>query len=448
MKNEKQINQTEMLDDEQDYTGITFFDVLGVLFGRKLLLLIVTASLFLASTIGILLYNKSKSTYVGFYEYYVSGLADGRYVDGSRFDVRDLITLEKLKQYQSEHEELAKLNVENVYYNGVIRSIEREITYREDKEKSTEENPVYVIAKDGYKIVLAKNAISAKEAKVLVKAIADEANIISQSIVDNADYSQFLTLYNQSNNYDQQLDYLSKQYEKIFNNYSNLIDQYGDVIVKDSLKLSDIRLQMQEYFQKITFNSLKQELDFNGYVKDFNQYEMILLKQKEALSREKDVANLKKQELIAQRDALLGAAGQLQTLELSAYNEEIIELTNRIFDIDEEIAIIQLKLDNKNRTDADYLESKAEFEAKLSNHCAKLREFTNEYTNYEKEIVKKYSIVYFDSNAIVSSRDGINKFMYIGIAAVGSFVIALIVNLCLDGKKLSKKAKIEKSETK
>lgn len=432
---------------EEKESGISLIDVLGVMFGRKLLLLIVTLSLFLASTIVILVYNQRKSTYEGMYSYYVLGLSDGKYIDGSRFDVRDLVTLEKLNEYKEEHEELKNLDMELVYNKGVIESLKYETVYKKNEAKKNNTDDEYVIDKEGYKIVLKKRYLSLVEAQVLTKAIAEEANIISQELVDKADYTQHLKLFKLSNVYENQVNYLEEQYKLLNEKYTDLIEQYGDITLNDNQKLSDVRLSLQEYFQNISFDSLRNELNYNGYVKDYTDYEVQIEKQIEELTREKAVSTKKKDELINQRDAMLAiaATGQLQTLELSQYNEEIIKLSNRIYDIDEEIDLLNLKLANKTKetTDEDYKAALNSFKQKLQNHYEKLLEATEEYTKNEQEVVKKYSLVYYDSNKIVEEVSAISLVKFLIIALVASFAVAIIVNLCIDGKKLTKKYRLE-----
>lgn len=436
-------NREYYYEEEQ---GITLGEFFGVLFGRKLLLLIVTCALFLVSMIVILIYNGRTSTYQGMYSYYVTGLSDGKYIDGSRFDVRDLVTLEKLNEYKAEHEELKNLDMSSIYYNGVIESLKYETIYKKNESKLNDNDNDYIVDKTGYKIILTKKALSLKEAQVLTTAIAEEANFISQEIVDAADYTQYLTLFTQSNIYDYQINYLEEQYKLIYGKYTNLISQYGDVVLKSGLRLSDVQLNMQEYFQNISFDSLRNEVNYNGYVKDYTDYELQLEKQIESLNREKAVDVKKKTELEEQRDKILTAASlsQLQTLELSQYHEEIIKLSNRIFDIDEEIELLEKKLDNKDRetTDADYKAQLDAFKIKLQNHYEKLEEMTANYTSIEKEIVKKYSLVYYDSNSIVEKVNGISLLKFLIIALLASFAVGLVVNLCLDGKKLTRKYKL------
>ena len=434
---------------EQDFyeeeQGITFGEVMGVLFGRKVLLLIVTLSVFIVACAGILLYNARKSTYEGLYDYYVVGLSEGVYVDESRFDVRDLITLDKLNQYKSENEELANVDMDVIYNKSVIKSLRYETIYRKNEAKMNDSDNDYVVDKKGFKIVLKKRYLSLAEAQALTRAIANEANVITEKKIENADYTQYLSLYDQSIIYDNQIIYLEGQYNLIASKYLTLIENYGDVLLENGKKLSDVRLLLQEYFQNVSFDALRVEMSLNGYVKDYTIYEIQIQKQIDSLIRERDVDAKKKDELINQRDALLTAAGSLYSVELSAYNEEIIKLSNRIFDIDEEVDLLTQKLNNKNREDNDevYKQELETFKENLTKHYNELVRLTEEYTEIEEEVVKRYAIVYFDSNNIVDVKDGINKKMFLAIAAVGSFFAGIIVNLCVDGKKLTKKYREE-----
>ena len=310
-----------------------------------------------------------------------------------------------------------------------------------------EEDDEFVVDKTGYRIVLKKSKFSYLQAQVLTKAIAEEANVISKQIVENADYTQYLALFDQSIIYDHQIEYLQRQYNLIYGMYTNLISQYGDVVINSNQKLSDIQLNMQEYFQNISFDSLRKELIYNGYVKVYDDYLMLLDKQIDELKREEDVTKKKKNELISQRDALLDKAGTLYSIELSAYNDEIITLSNSIFDIEESISLLELQRDNKDRADSDleYKNNILNFEEKLNNHYQKLTEMTNDYTTIEKSVVKKYSTIYYDSNSIIVKKNAINVILFIALSFVGSFVIAVIVNLCIDGKKLTKKYREEQT---
>lgn len=465
MKKEEQQEQQIFIVDQDEETSpaaVSFMDFLKVLFGRKILLLIVTASLFVFSSLAILLVNNRASTYVGSFNYSVSNFSQGSYLDGSRFDIRDFITLEKLNKYKSEHKELENLNMEKIHLGNGIVSLTYETTYQENKNKKSADDNDYILAYEGYEIILKKGFLSGTEARVLTEAIAREALSVANDIADKADYSQLLSFYEKTSIYDRQIDYLNQQYQFLYNKYDSLIKVYGDVTLQSGLKISDARVALKEYFNADSFTGaksddqsaylslLKSELDYNGYVKDYENYSIQLEKQIDSLQREKNVADLKKQELISQRNTLLTASDSLNTVELTAYNEEIIKLSNRIIDIDEEIALVNLKLANKDRekTDADYASDLNLFKAKLQNCYTALTEMTASYQEIEKEVVKNNTVVYFKNNSVVEKQNAIKVYFFIPIALVGSFVVALIVNLCIDGKKLSAKYREKENQPK
>ena len=467
-KDEQQEQQIYIVDqdEESNTSSVSFLDFLRVLFGRKILLLIVTASLFALSTLAILLVNNSLSTYVATFDYNTQNFSNGTYLDGSHFDIRDSITLAKLNQYKNEHNELKKLNMEKVLDGNGIVSLTREIRYEENKEKQSEEDSNYIKIDEGYKIVLKNAHFSGTEARVLVEAIANDALVVSKSIADNSNYAQFLTFYEKSAIYDRQIDYLDQQYRLLDSKYNNLLTIYGDTTLSNGQKVSDARIALKDYFQSEAFvtevkeekknndkeevvdkgqsillASLKSELDINGYVKDYDGYSMQLEKQVDSLTREKNVTDAKKQELVNQRDALLNASGNLNTIEIAAYNDAIIELSNKVIDLNDQITLINLKINNKGREDIDddYAKDLKAFDTKLQKCYTSLKEMTEEYQEIEKEVVDNKTVTYFKSNSVVEKENALKIYLFIPLALVGSFVVALFVNLCVDGKKLSAK---------
>lgn len=473
-KIEQQEQQIYIVDQDEETSGssVSFMDFLRVLFGRKILLAIVTVSLFAISTLAILLLNNQMSTYVGSFDYNTQNFSNGSYLDGSRFDIRDSITLEKLNQYKSEHNELKNLNMEKVHNGNGIVSLTHEVRYEENKEKQSEEDSNYIRIDDGYKIVLRNAYFSGTQARVLVEAIANDAVMTSKGIVENSNYSQYLTFYEKSSIYDRQIDYLNQQYRLLDSKYDTLLSLYGDATLNDGKRVSDARVALKEYFQSEIFvstqvetkknnddadkgqsaflASLKSELDHNGYVKDYTGYDTQLEKQVDSLTREKNVVDAKKQELVNQRDALLNGAGSLNTVEIAAYNDAIIELSNQVIDLNEQITLINLKINNKGRekTDPAYAADLKAFGEKLEKCYNSLKEMTEEYQTIEKEVVNNKTVVYFASNSVVEKENALKIYFLIPIALVGSFVVALFVNLCVDGKKLSAKYREKEKEPK
>ena len=478
----KKVEQTEQQiyivdqDEETSASPVSFMDFLKVLFGRKVLLLIVTVSLFALSSLAILILNNQMSTYVGSFDYNTENFSNGSYLDGSRFDIRDFITLEKLNQYKAEHSELKKLNMEKIHAGNGIVSLTHEVRYEENKDKKSEDDSNYVRIDEGYKIVLRKAYLSGTEARVLTEAIAKEALAVSKNIVNNSNYSQYLSFYEKSTVYDRQIEFLDQQYRLLDSKYNTLLSLYGDVTLSSGQRVSDARTELKEYFQSEAYASiqadeakksnskeeavdkgasallaaLKSELDYNGYVKDYTGYSMQLEKQKDSLTREMNVASAKKQELVNQRDALINTAGNLNTLELTAYNDAIIELSNNIIDLNEQITLINLKISNKGRetTDPDFASDLNAFKEKLQKCYSSLKTMTEEYQAIEKEVVENKTVTYFENNSVIEKENALKIYLFIPLALVGSFVVALFVNLCVDGKKLSAKYREKENQPK
>ena len=267
----------------------------------------------MAASAALFVLNNSKATFEGTYNYNVSCFENGSYIDGSRFDVRDLVSLEKLEKYKSENPKLAKVNMEKAYYDGAIESIEQVITYRPNEKKVKDTDPDQVIDQSYFRIVLRKKALSFSQAQALTRAIANEANSVNKAIVENADNKLFLRLYDSADDFASQISYLESQYKLIIRKYDNLIANYGDLTLSDSSTLSGKLTEIKETFKDNELNvggvfvNLNNELSANGYVKNYAVEKQTIENQKLVLQQEKKVNIDKKNELINQRDALLAA---------------------------------------------------------------------------------------------------------------------------------------------
>ena len=443
MKQEKE-NKYFEADEEQ---GVSFFEFMSVIFGRKLLLLIVSVATFVASSVGVIFYHNSVSTYQAEFNYSSKGLAQGKYYDGSYFDIRDLVTVDKLNQYKAEHEELNKLDMKKIYRDG-IKSLTHDVKYVENVNINTQDNTVErLIDEDSFKIVINKKYLSRTQAQVLVEAIANEAVVISRQISETADYGQYLKFYTATNAFDKKIEYIGAQLKLIDDKYDNLLKEYGDAIVSSGDRISDSKLRLDNYFgeEAIGVSELQSELNANGFVKNDPTYKSELENKKEALQREKAVCEQNITAFNNQIDTLLTGAsgGQINTVELEKYNEAIIELITKSNELNEKINVLTAKIANFGRTDAEYVTKLADFEKKVEDAYNFLAAETTTYSNIEKEVVKKDTVVYFAKYNIVEQKSPISLIVLLVIAAVGSFVVGLLVNLIIDGKKLTLKYKRE-----
>lgn len=281
---------------------ISFADVMVVLFGRIRLLIIVTLVTFICSCVFIFWYSKKTSTFEGMHNYNVTCLTEGKYIDGSTFDIRETITLEKLKEYQSQHEELKTLDMKKIYDSGAIESYRFETIMREIPgiDSSLGSKKEYEVHKRGYRIVIKGQYLTYEQAVTLVKAIANEPNVKINNIINQTNYTSYLELYEKSNVYDDKLDYLMKQLALIEDNYSNLIDNYSDIYLKDGRRLSMVKLAVENHFKNYPLGVLVNKLVYKGYVYDYDEYMEQLVAMKEYYTREKTLSTNKRDDLVTQ----------------------------------------------------------------------------------------------------------------------------------------------------
>lgn len=426
---------------------ISFADVMVVLFGRIRLFIIITLVTFICACVFILWHNKKMSTYEGMYNYNVACLTEGRYIDGSVFDIRETITLEKLKEYQSEHEELKGLDMKKIYDDGFIDSYKFETIMREVPgiDPKFNDKKEYEVDKRGYRIVFKGQYLTRDQAVILARAIANEPNAKINRIVNQTDYKSYLKLYEKSDIYDDKLEYLIKQLSLVEDNYSNLINNYSDIYLKDGRKLSVVKLAVENHFKNYPLDVLVNKLRCKGYVYDYDEYMEQLEAMKEHYTKEKTLSTNKRDDLVLQRDNLLASAGSLYTLELSKYNEEIIKYTTEIRDFEDELVAIQKKIDNKikSETDPAYQEEIADFTAEIEKRYNDLVSITDEYVDIAKEVVKDNSIVYYDKTSVLETVSNDSLVKNAVLAFLGSLILAMLVNLILDGNKIFKTRMVE-----
>ena len=253
---------------------ISFADVMVVLFGRIRLFIIVTLVTFICACAFILLQSKNKITYEGMHNYNVNCLKEGKYIDGSIFDIRETITLEKLEEYQSQYEELKVLDMKKIYDKGAIESYKFETIMREIPgiDSTVGGKKEYEVDREGYRIVFKGKYLTREQAVVLAQAIANEPNVKINNIVDQTDYMSYLKLYEKSDIYEDKLEYLVKQLALIEDNYGNLINNYNDIYLKDGRKLSMVKLAVESHFKNYPLSVLGNKLRHKGYVYDYDGY--------------------------------------------------------------------------------------------------------------------------------------------------------------------------------
>ena len=418
---------TEQNYEEDD--GVTLGQIFKVMFHNKIRLLIVG----LATLVIILLYinlgyNKTKKQYSASFTYNDINITNGQYSDGSFFDINDMVDyVEDVKssssKYDSVNTNLAKLGI-NIGKELISQKI-----INSDGNEETQITTIYSI------VVNASCFSNYNQAKEFLSDLISYPITRSIEMISSINFDDNLVLFDSSKIYENQINYLSLQEKYILDGYDDLIDTYGDMII-DGKKLSSRVKDIELYFDDNKLSVLTNEMELNGYVKDLSIYKNSLETEKKALELENEKNSEKITELKYEIQTLIGYSNksQLQTLDLTAYNNSINQLTQRNVDIQYEIDVIDRYL---NSSGAYTSEKRNDFEARLLAFRTKLSEFTEVYKECYLEAVSNYKISYNDANMVVASG-GFSTATSIVISVLVGLVVACIVNICVDHKMLSK----------
>ena len=423
-------------DYEDEEQGITIGQLFAVIFGRKITFFSVWAGVFLVAFL-VLKFGIDSGNKYYYSDFYLidSVEATEQYSDGQSINLHDIITLDNIKVI-AEDAGVSEKVAENVYYSDqfIVKRVEDTMVVNEEKVKSV-----------SYHIeVPTKPFKNSTQARKFIQGVANLPNMKQASILTSQYNSQFLNMYNDAKTFELQLTYLMNQYELLDNLYTSLIATYGDVFLEDDLKLSNLKVELEEYFKNHSFETYQEQLANGGYVKGLSGEKTIYESKISALKKEKGLNEAKLNELIAQRDTLINTASSLQTVELSEYNSKIIELTLAIEDLNSGINECKHKLENleKYETDTDLQQEIRAFESGLNEFKTKLVSFTSDYDKAANYVSKNYSITYFESTSIAKITGGMGTLKVLAYPLAAGLLLAMIVNLCIDGKKLTGKYKL------
>ena len=454
----------------QDY-GITIGDILSAMFCKKLLMLIITLAITLIGTLGIrLVYDSPKEVYTaGFHLNAINLENGGKYIDGSKFDYRDMISLDNLNRAKETETKFSGIDTAKLISEGYINIDKKEVY--DEVAKETEKKTV--IKETYYQITLKKKGIGGTTlARDYVKALVGLAISDNNTKTETMDYTSNLTSYDSSNRYDTQITYLQNQFDLIINGYASLTTNYGNV-ASNNKNISEYSKLVSTYFADYTFANLKSELDQYGYIKDYTQNGRVYYT---AVNNNVDtykVNALKIQKLESERDAVLnkykeiGGAGGIQNTGLETIYNQIAELSTAQEDIKQSIRInlrrlathyTQAELESAFAEALSILElpdasniyedmdrgDEATFKANLTRFRTKLTEFTNEYKAVSKDVVSKYSTAYYKDSGVVELTGGLGLVKALLISLALGFVIACVVNMVIGKERFTFEYRMKK----
>lgn len=420
--------QNDNIEDE----GVTLGQIFRAMFHNKIRLLIVGITTLIVVFIFITLgYNKNSKTYVAKFKYSDINISNGHYLDGSPFNTLDLVNLlEDVKK--SNEAKYSDVDVDKIAVHNAMTITEEITVNKADDEKEETE---YITSH--YTLTFAaKYFPDYNTAKSFITDLINYPIVKSNSMVSEIVFDENLTLFDSSNIYATQINYLTNQKNMILAGYELLISTYGDLVI-DGKKMSSRVSEINLYFNNNQLAMLNDEVQQNGYIKDLEAYRNNLETKKYNLTLELTSNKTKLDQLIDDRNSLIEKAtttSSLQTLDLSTYNNAIITLTQRNVDINQEIEVIDRYL---NSSETYTPELKANFEARLTSFRTKLAELTTDYKNCYLKAIENYNVYYNDASNVVSTG-GLSITVSFALSVLAGLVVACIVNLCFDHKMLSK----------
>lgn len=417
--------------EERDEDGISLLEFFKVFFGRKILMLIITLSIVV---IGVVLvkfaYNPGKTTYTTSYNYTIIGLDEEEYIDGSRFDYNSLISLDNLKMVKASNADFSNINVEKLYENDDIE-ISRSIVFLNEPSKDVE-TKIYKEVK--YRISVCKKYFkSKKQAVEFSNAVATIPYNKTLELLEKAKYDSYLVGAKTSNSYENQISFLILQEELLQENYKTLIEKYGDRTLSTGTKISDYFNTLSMYLKDNKIENLNALIEENGYVKNYALIETEIINEKKALENEKALNNSTIEALTNTIKDLMDEAEthNITSVDVTAYNTVISELTIRNIEIQKALDIIDTKIANKDQ-------STEEFDTLINKYQSELEKFTNDFISTQKEVVNNEAAVNVLNNKPVTQGNMKMTYVIVMCLLAGIFASGCI-NLVVDRKKLFNK---------
>lgn len=402
----------------QEEKTITFGKFIRVAFGSWIRLLIIAGSICVVGTLGVKFgYNTLKGVYNSKFSYNRIDLNEDKYADGSGFYYTEMVSEENLKNVVESDPMFASLNLEKMLNNNAI-SFSRVV---DDKV------PVYTIS------IPKKYFSSQQQAKEFVYRVASFPINHDNELLNKNNYETNLIQFDQSDTFEDQISYLKGHAEALTNSYNSVIkqDQNLTASVQGIIQSNLTELKSISGEDGAIFDSLIYTIKKYGYVKDYAAEEVKMYDTtKQALLKEKETNTAKINELTSKLSAI--GAGVI----LNGAAEDIATLTERNVEIDEQIAVIDLKKSHEGDTDPAYLAGKATFAQSLVNYRDKLSECTDSYVSFLKKLYGENTNISFENSSVIVAKE-VSLVVAIALSLVVGVVVGGVVNLIVDRKKFS-----------
>ncbi len=401
-----------MTGNEQEISIIQLF---RVAFGNKIRLISVTIALAaLMMAYVLFVHDPGKAEYKSDFNYFVQGLDEGHYIDGSAFNFEQLVTLGALESAKAKEKAFASIDIATLYdENGIYVEHVRD-------EKIT--NSVSYVC---YRIVAKKRYFKDEEqAKRFIATLAEAPIDKTLQLSDSNKYKYYLNAIDDCESFELQLSYLAEQLALLDARYEQLMDYYGDITLLDGSTLAGVKHRMDVFFVNNSLDYLRYEQEEKGYVlnrgQNVNNLKLTMLD----LEKQKKYNEMELERLETSISALMGAVSSgIQSAEIDSYNSRITELIATNVSITKKIDDIELQLqnvDNKNNT---------VFGEKILSMKQELERYTDRYQEIEYEVVRDNSKVFYSQASVIEEQGGFGLIKGAVLAIVLGGFLAACVNV-------------------
>lgn len=390
---------------EEEKNGISLRDIFRIIFSQKWLALILAAAITLLCAVCIVyVYNPSKIDYSVSFKLDLLGRNGSaetyRYPDGTTFHYLSLVSLATLNEIKTEGgEEFANLDVDNMVKSGAI-SISEDV------------NTVSGIVDRTYTVKVKANYFANTDAaRKFITSIAEYPCKYLSKI--NIEYNAAIKLYETSDDYARQIDYLNNQLSFLEQKYDSLISDYGnEFVVENGKTLKAYLAEIKAYGESSEFVNLKPKLLEGKHVKSNNCLNNYILEYKQVCKDVEDATFVLGEMTKGQSDALASAeAVRIQAEKVSSLKRKQSDLEHFVKKVGENIE----PMDDVNLDGT--------FAADLKMVADKLSAFTDSLKNVTDKVYKNVSRVFYVYSNVVNTTGG----MGMATTAVLSIVVGVLV---------------------
>lgn len=443
------------MDDFEREEGVSILDIIKVIFGRKILLLIVSLSATIVFLLAILFgFNTIRQSYSASFSFSDPNMLEGKYVDGSGFNYNSLIDRKNVEEIKASNDLYKSINLDKMYEdNGISITVEETYSIDELTLKSRLVSKIYTLKTSK------KYYSSAKQARAFIKDIIETSTRTNTDKVNSFYYNSNLEAYDKTDILDLKLYYLKSQYNYILNRYKSLKEVYKDYVISStnkSLTAYENEFKSAFYLSDYSVDTLNSDLVNNVYVLDYDDnqetYENMYTTYKTLYEANQLKIDKLTETLTKIIDSIKLNASEYVTkdsFDLSSYNTEIVNATLENIEYKDKISYYANVLGKLDTTDDNYrpratqAESE-EFLTKLDAAKEMLEDYTDTFKDVERGVLTGNNHVYFSNSNVVVVSGGLNTILAIVISIVLGFGVGCVVNLIVDFKKLTGEDKKEK----